>query len=81
MYCSVLTKLTVGTISAYSVMKIKQRELNESLRKERGKPFCIFGDEGQQKSLRKKKEVKKKKYIYMYKSIELLATTLTTSTS
>jgi len=44
-------------------MKIKQQELNESLRKERGKLFCIFGDEGQQKSLRKRKEVKKKKYI------------------
>ena len=65
-------------------MKIKQRELNESLRKERGKLFYIFGDKGQQKSLRKeneKKREKKKKYIYKYKLIELLATTLTASTS
>jgi hypothetical protein len=50
LYCSALTKLTVGTISAYSVTKIEQRDLNESLRKERGKLFCIFDDEGQQRA-------------------------------
>ena len=44
LYCSALTLLTVGTISAYSVMQMS----NESLRRKKGEGktySCIFSDE------------------------------------
>ena len=43
LYCSALTLLTVGTISVYSVIQIKQRELQEKSGGRENVLFCIFG--------------------------------------
>jgi hypothetical protein len=47
LYCSALTLLTAGTISAYSVMQIEQRELKKKRRGMENVLFCIFGDDKQ----------------------------------
>ena len=60
LYCSALTLLTVGTISAYSVMQIEQRELKK---KRGGRENVLFRmNNNLNKSLRKRGG--KKEYIY-----------------
>ena len=61
LYCSALTLLTVGTISAYSVMQIEQRELKK---KRGGRENVLFRmNNNLNKSLRKRGG--KKEYIYI----------------
>ena len=65
LYCSVLTLLMVGTILAYSVMQIEQRELKK--KRGGGKTYSfayLVMKNNLNKSLREK-EVEKKEYIYL----------------